>query len=443
MTVGEVRVPRARLIVVVGASVAALSILWLSRTYTFYFDEWDLILSAPDWTWSSYLQPHNEHPVILTRLAYAGLLATAGLRTYLPYMASLLALHAAGAVLLFEIVRRRAGDVVALGCAALLLVLGAGWENLLWAFQIAFVGAVACGLGALLALEGPRTRTRLAVAVLLLTAAVMFSGIGLFFATAAAVRLVVDRDRRRDLGWFVPLGVAVGAWYLLFGRTGGAGAAGVQLANLAALPAYVGWGIATSAGGLIGFEGSATLVVFTVALAAVGLAWWRRRPDPLALGAAAGLISFYALTGLTRAQFGYSQAGAGRYVYVGAVFWLILLADAAKYLPWRGTWRPALVACAFLGCFAGSVVLFTYAEAKTVQMMRATADEQALAAERNDPCLDPSGAVDVAVMPWVKAPGLYYRAIDRFGDPGAGQRVVDHADYDAAIRNLRQAACSP
>ena len=156
MTAAEVRVPHARLIVVLAALAFSAAILWLTRGYTFYFDEWTFILTAPDWTLATLLQPHNEHPVMLTRAIYAALLATVGLRSYLPYMAVLLALHAASAVLLFEVVRRRAGDLVGIACAALLLVLGAGWEDLLWAFQMQFVGSVACGLGMLLAAREPR-----------------------------------------------------------------------------------------------------------------------------------------------------------------------------------------------------------------------------------------------------------------------------------------------
>ena len=178
MSISSVKIRHARLIVVAMTLVAAVAILLLTHSYTFYFDEWTFILTAPDWTWITYLQPHNEHPVMLPRLIYAALLSTVGLRSYLPYMAVLLALHATSAVLLFEIVRRRAGDLVAIGCAALFLVLGAAWENLLWAFQITFVGSVACGLGMLLALEGPSTPRRLLAAALLLAGSAGLLGDG-------------------------------------------------------------------------------------------------------------------------------------------------------------------------------------------------------------------------------------------------------------------------
>ena len=121
MTAAEVRVPHAQLIVVVAAGIGCAAILWLARTYTFYFDEWTFILTAPDWTLITYFQPHNEHPSIFFRIVYAALLHTFGLRTYLPYMFLLLAAHFANVVLLFHLVRSRAGDLIGLAAAALLL----------------------------------------------------------------------------------------------------------------------------------------------------------------------------------------------------------------------------------------------------------------------------------------------------------------------------------
>ena len=175
MTAAEVRIPHARVVVVTAAVIVCAVILWLSRGFTFYFDEWTFILST-DTSWAYYLQPHNEHPAMLPKLIYAVLLSTVGLRSYLPYMGLLMVLHATSVVMLFEIVRRRAGDPIALGAALLLLVIGAGWENLLWAFQIGFVGSVACGLGALLAMDA--RSDRMWIATVLLLASLMFSGIG-------------------------------------------------------------------------------------------------------------------------------------------------------------------------------------------------------------------------------------------------------------------------
>ena len=414
--------------------------LWLTRGYTFYFDEWTFILSAPDWTAASYLQPHNGHPSMLLRLTYAALLSTVGLRTYVPYMAVLLALHATSVVLLFELVRRRSGDVIAIACAGMLLVIGAGWENLLWAFQIGFVGSVACGLGMLVALESAASRRRMPLVVALLTASLMFSAIGLFFGIAAAVRLAIASDRRKDLLWLLPLAIVFGAWFLAYDRTQSTSTS--TNGNLAQLPLYALWGLGSSASGLVGEGGWIGLPILALAVGAIGYAWWRGGIDPLGVGAASALLTFYVVTGLARGQIGYEQSGAGRYVYVGAVFWLILLAGASRRLPWRGTWRPAIVALVFLACFNSGAVLFEFGAAKAAQMQRQVADLQALAAERDNRCLNPNATVDPLVIPQLTSPAAYYRAIDRYGDPAASRPVADQAAFEQAQANLLRQACS-
>ncbi len=438
MKAADVRVPHARLVVAGAAVIACVAILWLARGFNFYFDEWTVILPA-DSAWTVYLQPHNEHPAMLLRLIYAVLLNTVGMRTYVPYMAVLLALHATTVVLLFDLVRRRAGDLIAIGAALLMLVMGAAWENLLWAFQIGFVGSVACGLGALLVIGA--AQPRMWVAMLLLFGSLMFSGIGLFFLIAAAVWLALTPDRRKDVVWLAPVALGLGVWYLAYGRSGAPPAPTSLAGNVAVLPLYALWGLGASVAGLIGEGGLFGPVLLLLALAALGFSWRRRRPDAFAIGIAAALIAFYVVLGLNRAQIGYQQSGSGRYVYEGAIFWLVLLAGAARDLPWRGTWRPALVACLFLACFNSGVLLYAYSAAKTEQMLREAADLQALAVERKDPCLNPNAAVDPLVMPQVTSPGAYYRAVDRYGDPAAGKPAIRNADFDRAGNNLVKPGC--
>jgi hypothetical protein len=235
--------------------------------------------------------------------------------------------------------------------------------------------------------------------------------------------------------------LALAAWYLAFGRSGAPPAPTTLAGNVASLPLYVAWGLGASVAALIGEGGWVGPVLLLLALAALGFSWRRRRPDGFTVGIAAALLAFYVVLGLNRAQIGYQQSGSGRYVYEGAVFWLILLADAARGLPWRGTWRPALVACVFLACFSSSVLLFTYSVAKTAQMQREAADLQALAAERGDPCLNPNAIVDPLVMPQVTSPPAYYRAVDRYGDPAAGTPAVRGPDFERARANLLKPGC--
>jgi hypothetical protein len=437
----EVRIPRARVIVAAAAILGALAILALTHNFNFYFDEWDFILGAPDWSWTSYLQPHNEHPVMLPRLAYTALLNTVGMRAYWPYMALLLLLHGINVVLVFELIRRRSGDLIAIAAAALLLFLGAGWENLLWAFQITFVGSVACGLGAFLVLDRRRGRASMPAVTALTAASVMFSGVGLFFVAGVAAYLLAGKDRRRDLLWLVPLAAAILIWYVAFGRSGTPANPPPTAKNLLLAPVYLVWGLGEGAAGLFGEGGWWGPVALLAAAAAVAWSWRRRRPDPFVIGTAAALVSLYFVTGLSRAQFGYQQSGAGRYVYEGAVLWLLLLGDASRGLPWRGTWRPALAACVFLACFNSAALLFEYAAAKTVQMQREAADLQALTYARDLTCAKSTGGPDPLVMPQVQSSALYYRAVDRYGDPAQSGAPADVADFRRALANLERPPC--
>lgn len=434
MTAADARVPHARLIVALATLVVCSALLWLTRTFTFYFDEWTFITTAPDWTLATYFQPHNEHPSILFQLLYAALLHTVGLRSYLPYMALLLIAHGANVILLFEVVRRRAGDLIGVAAAALLLVLGAGWEDLVWAFQVAWLASIAFGLAALLVLD-----RRPALASGFLGVSLMFSAIGLFFAVAVAVQLALTPSRRRDLVWLAPVAAALAAWYLAFGRFASHPNPQPTAGNLLLDPVYTLWGLSQSAAGVIGEGGWVGIPLLVAAVLAVAWRWRRHGADPFAIGVATGLVAFYLVTGLTRAQLGVQQSGASRYVYVAAVLWLILLADAARGLPWRGTWRPALVALVFLACFNSAALLFSFVAARTVLMAWEQADYAALTAERGDPCVNGAAGVDPLVMPFVTA-AQYYRSVDYFGDP-ATLPVADRAAFAAATARIRKAGC--
>jgi hypothetical protein len=94
-----------------------------------------------------------------------------------------------------------------------------------------------------------------------------------------------------------------------------------------------------------------------------------------------------------------------------------------------------------VACVSSAVLLQTSAAAKAILMERQTADLQALAAERDDPCLDPNGAVDPTVMPVETRPALYYRAVDLYGDPTRSLPVIDRVDFDRARASLAIPGC--
>src|SRR4029077_12978819 len=120
---------------------------------TFLLDDWEFLLYRRDFDAGAVLDPHGEHIVALPGLIYKALQATVGMGSARPYRAASTALFLSSAALLFVFLRRRVGDWPALAATAIVLFLGAAWEDLLWSFQMTYFGSMAAGLGALLALE--------------------------------------------------------------------------------------------------------------------------------------------------------------------------------------------------------------------------------------------------------------------------------------------------
>jgi hypothetical protein len=293
-------------------ALAAMPVLvWLSRGMTFYHDEYTFIL-VRDLSLRGIFAPHNEHLSALPVIVYRVLLGTVGMASYWPYLAVLFALHIAVAGIVYVVVRREASMPWALGAMAVMLMLGSGGDDVLWAFQMGTIGAVAGGMAAVVV--APR---RPGLAALFLTLALGCSGVALAFVVATALHLLLTRPAA--LVWLViPVGLYL-VWYVTFGSSGLGGV------GLAGLPQYVLSGLDASAAGALGTTSPVVggLVLVTVAIAVVLGVGWARPVPPAVLALLAAALAFFAIAGLVRAQLGPEQATAPRYVYVAAPAFLV------------------------------------------------------------------------------------------------------------------------
>jgi hypothetical protein len=155
--------------------------------------------------------PYNGHLQVGGKLVYEALFGLFG-AAYVPFRI-VAVVGALGCVALFyALARRRIGGPAALLLSLLLALLGSAWEVLLWPFDIHTTFAVAAGLGALLALERRELRFD-ALACGLLVFAIGFIEISLAFVAAAAVAILIERDRWRRI-WVVMVPAALFAiWY--------------------------------------------------------------------------------------------------------------------------------------------------------------------------------------------------------------------------------------
>lgn len=424
--IGDIRVRRVAWLAAGVSVLAIIALLYLGRRLNFYYDEWSFIFqrrgdpAATNWSGAQlYFAPHNEHWSTIPVLIYRALFATVGLRSYLPYLGVLELLHAGCALLLFAIIRRRSGPALAFGAMLVFLLLGRGAENILWAFQIGFVGSVFCGLLAILLLDiPPISAARQVLASLALIASLMFSGVGLFFCGAIAVDLLIDRQRRSALAVLIAPAVAYLAWFATFGASGVTShRSPFTIAALISLVHYVPFGLGAAIAGLAGLSSHWGEAAIAAAAALLALRWYTRgRVDGRVIAALAGVLFQFALTGLVRAQFGDEQAAAPRYVYVAAAFLLPVAADALADVPWRGVLGGLVLAGFALAALNGAVHLRSFARDRDALLALQNAELQTLMAFRGAPDMNLDRQIDPAVMPPV-TPRVYFSAIDALGSP--------------------------
>ncbi|MFI5282782.1 MAG: hypothetical protein ACHQ0J_06590 [Candidatus Dormibacterales bacterium] len=440
-TIDRVRIPSALLLVLAGAVVTVVVLLYLTRRYDFYYDEWDYVLGAPNWTISSYFAPHSEHWSTLLMLWYKAGISIFGARNYRFFMAGVLTVDAAVACLLFVLIRRRAGDVLALAAAVLMLDLGRGWENILWGFQIGFAGSVAFGLVATLLIQDEKVPGwRLVLASGALLCALMCVGVGLFWWVLVAVDLLFSPPRRRYLWILVVPMLCYLVWYAAAGHTTIAGhRSPVSITAVLDLASFVPTGIGAAIAGVFGQALRWGELALALSAFTVGAVWVRRRwkIDSLVLGAAAGLIAQFVLIGLVRAQYGDLEAAGSRYVWVAGVFVLVIAADTVRGLPLYRLTQVALllilvVSVVMIGSYLHQQVL-----AKNLLFATQDAELQVTWMLRNAPGLDRNAKIDATLIPSLSV-GKYLDSRRLLGshvaavDP-AGAALLDPAGVNLAL----------
>jgi hypothetical protein len=288
------------------------------RGLSFYFDEWSFILQRQSNTAHAFLAPHNGHLSVIPVAIYKALWSTVGLRHYGPYRLVDIVLHLACVALLYVYARRRLGSALGLVVAVWLLLLGRAWQDLIWPFQIGYLGSLAAGMGMLLVLER-RTRGGDIAASLLLGASLACSGIGVAFVVGALVLVTFQRPHAsRYVALAVPLALYL-AWYSHYGQNQ------ARSSNLSAVPGYVYDSLAGSIGALSGLGLQPGRLIAGLALVAGGVWVYRRRPTRRWVVPASVLLTFWVLTAFSRAQ--YHEPAASRYLYPGGLLLLAVLAD--------------------------------------------------------------------------------------------------------------------
>ena len=321
-------------VILLAVALAASAALLLSYTshLTFLGDSWELLARRSGWSANTFLEPFNEHPVVIPALVYKTLVAVFGMESALPFHIVAISLFLLCAILIFVYMRRRVGDWLALCGAVLLLFMGAAHEDLLWEFQMCFFGSIAGGLGALLALDR-EDRAGDWLASILLVIATAFSTLGIPFIVAAAVKVTLGPSPRlrRAFVPLVPLALYA-IWWL-----GSNHSTGNQLGigDVPHLPGYVFDAASAGVASLLGrqpIEASGrppTLAQVLTILLGVAFIYWFGRRQKMSAGLIVALVltfSFWGLLALDRGP----QRFSSRFQYPSGVFLLMIAAETLR-----------------------------------------------------------------------------------------------------------------
>ena len=233
---------------------------------------------------------------------------------------------------------------------ALLGLLGAGAEDLAWAFQVTFVGSVLFGLVAIDLLDRPpggRRRPDGAASAALL-ASLMCSTVGDAMVIGAAVLAFSRLPKKRAM---TIIGAPVGAYALWFAGVGRLGLAEhsdrFPVGVFTNVPTYVWTGLSSALGQAFNLEAAGTAILVGMA---AWTAWhmralWAEQPALIALSTA--VVAFYSLAALGRDASTVSPT-VSRYIYVAVA---LLVPVIAKLLSSLGPGRAARL---------GAVALLTF-----------------------------------------------------------------------------------
>ena len=293
------------------------------RNVWFHNDDWDYLATRSAGSLQDLFRPHNEHWQTLPILVYRGMWHLFGLDHYQLYVLPVVVLHLTAGVLLWIMIRR-AGvrPWIATLVGSVFVLYGAGFSDIIWAFQLGFDAALVFGLAQLSLADhdgGVDRRDYLPIACGVL--GLMCAGLAVTMVFIVGPAMLLRRGWRVALLQVVPPTAVFAVWWLWMGRD----AYGARKSSVSGTLQFVWRGI-TTAFANVGWtrHGSAPLARahggIDVGVVAVRLP---RKSDPCARGTGGdarwcvGALVFLVVAGYGRAdRLGIEFAEHSRYGHI-------------------------------------------------------------------------------------------------------------------------------
>ena len=332
--------------------IGSLTIFMAGRHQWFLRDDWALVISRnvvrdtlgwKQWLFSS----QDGHWLTIPVLAFRAIQNAFGLGSYLPFLALDVVPHIA-VVLLVRVICRRCGVTpwtTTLMCA-LLLVFGAGWDNIIFAIQISYNLSLATFLAQIVLVDHQgKVDRRDFLGAGLSVVGLMSSGFGPIFIVGMASFLILRRRWWALVVAVVPQGLLYCWWYLAWQSKS---TTAVPVGSKSLVPQFVAHGLGTAVHSMISFPGFGGVTLLgLIAIALWAGSGWRTQSILLTLGSTA--VVMLVGIGFARVGFGVATAAASRYQYMTAMLLaplLALLVDQMFRLAVHARWAGRFVLCA-------------------------------------------------------------------------------------------------
>lgn len=378
-------------------------LLYIVRFAWFFGDDWAMFTARREYLdagqWVQYLfTPHNEHLSTTVVVIFSVLESLFGIDSAIPFLVVVIIAHLALIwVVRCFLLRWGVSLIPRLLAIVWLGFLGSGAENLVWAFQSAYIGALALGLWGLYLVTGPVCSLRRDLTASLLFVLSLFTA-GTSLPVFAISMLVIVWNRRWRQLLEVGLAPAIlyAGWFLLYG----ASRQPQNPRSLTQIVPYMTRGLEFGLDQIVQFG----VLGFIMGIAAVMLLaltdWYTGDHRVTLVALVLGAVAFFALGGWGRGFYGADQAQAVRYVYVLGAFAIpVLIAvgfTVMRRRPLFGALGVALLVIAILGNF-GALLSFRNGRVDLTSRFRAIFD--ASAAYLDDPLVDDGLQVEPTYNP--------------------------------------------
>jgi hypothetical protein len=295
--------------------------LALSRNVWFNNDDWDYLATRSAGSLQDLFRPHNEHWQTLPILLYRGMWHLFGLDHYQLYALPVVVLHLTAGVLLWIIIRRvGVRPWIATLVGSVFVLYGAGFQDIIWDFQVGFNAALVFGLAQLLLADHDgRVDRRDYLAIACGVLGLMCAGLAVTMVFIVGLAMLLRRGWRVALLQVIPPTAVFAVWWMWIGRD----AYGARKWSVSETLQFVWRGITTAFENVGWTSGTAALLLLVLAVG-LTLAWWQSGSRESRIHAFAvpgamlvGALVFLAVAGYGRADsFGIEFAERSRYGHI-------------------------------------------------------------------------------------------------------------------------------